>query len=178
MKKTVRAVAILALLNTCAYAQEADSTKVNQLKEVVISDTKFAQSKEKSGKVIEVICDYLEGTRSGQDNSGLSVKGTIHWIAVPTAIPAEIRLYDRLFKVENPSNEEGDFKEYINNESLQIVSNAWVEPSLSNANAGESYQFIRKGYFTVDQKSSPDGKLVFNRTVTLKDAWAKEVKKK
>ncbi len=134
--------------------------------------------KDASGKVTEVHCTYIEGTRSGQDNSGLSVKGTIHWISVAHAIPAEVRLYDRLFQVENPSIEEGDFKEYINPDSLQILHNAWVEPSLQTALPEDHYQFIRKGYFSLDAYKSADGKLVFNRTVTLKDAWAKEAKKK
>jgi glutaminyl-tRNA synthetase len=154
----------------------APGNKVRLKNAYIVECTGF--KKNDAGKVVEVHCTYIEGTRSGQDNSGLSVKGTIHWIAVEAAVPAEIRLYDRLFKVENPSTEEGDFKEYINPDSLQVLHDAWVEPSLSNATVGEHYQFIRKGYFTVDEKSSPDGKLIFNRTVTLKDAWAKEVKKK
>ncbi len=133
--------------------------------------------KDENGKVTEVYCTYIEGTRSGQDNSGLSVKGTIHWISVDHAVPAEIRLYDRLFKVENPGVEEGDFKDYINPDSLQILTNAWVEPSLTAANPDDHYQFIRKGYFSLDSNKNADGKLVFNRTVTLKDAWAKEVTK-
>jgi glutaminyl-tRNA synthetase len=154
----------------------APGNKVRLKNAYIVECTGF--KKNEAGKVVEVHCTYIEGTRSGQDNSGLSVKGTIHWIAVETAVPAEVRLYDRLFKVENPSTEEGDFKEYINPDSLQVLHQAWVEPSLSSAGIGEHYQFIRKGYFTVDEKSSPDGKLIFNRTVTLKDAWAKEVKKK
>ncbi len=154
----------------------APGNKVRLKNAYIVECTGF--KKDDNGKVIEVHCTYMEGTRSGQDNSGLSVKGTIHWIAVESAVPAEVRLYDRLFKVENPSAEEGDFKEYLNADSLQILHDAWVEPSLSTAAIGEHYQFIRKGYFTVDEKSSPDGKLTFNRTVTLKDAWAKEVKKK
>jgi glutaminyl-tRNA synthetase len=85
-------------------------------------------------------------------------------------------MYDRLFKVENPSDEEGDFKEYINPDSLQIVKPAYLEPSLKDAAPGTSYQFIRKGYFCIDRDSSAD-KLVFNRTVGLKDAWVKETRK-
>ena len=92
------------------------------------------------------------------------------------ALKSEIRLYDRLFKVENPSQEEGDFKEYINADSLQIITKAYVEPSLSNSEVGNHFQFIRKGYFCLDKQSTKE-KLVFNRTVSLKDAWAKEVKK-
>ncbi|MES2893824.1 MAG: glutamine--tRNA ligase/YqeY domain fusion protein [Bacteroidota bacterium] len=132
--------------------------------------------KDDNGTVQEVHCSYLPETQSGNDTSGISVKGTIHWVSAAHAIPAEIRLYDRLFKVENPSQEEGDFKEYINPDSLHVISNAYVEPSLANAAAGSVYQFIRKGYFCVDKESQAP-KLIFNRTVSLKDAWAKEVKK-
>mgnify|MGYP003342447114 FL=1 len=133
--------------------------------------------KDASGKVTEVHCTYLPESRSGSDNSGFNVKGTIHWVSVPHAVDAELRLYDRLFKVEDPASEEGDFKEYINPDSLQVVRHAKLEPSLSGARPGEFYQFIRKGYFTPDSKLSAEGEPVFNRTVTLKDAWAKEQKK-
>ncbi len=85
-------------------------------------------------------------------------------------------MYDRLFKVEDPSNEEGDFKSYINPDSMSVLPAAYIEPGLATAMAGEQYQFMRKGYFCVDKNSTPD-KLIFNRTVTLKDAWAKESKK-
>ena len=129
--------------------------------------------KDENGKVTEVHCSYFPESKSGSDKSGIVVKGTIHWVNVADAIPAEIRLYDRLFSVEDPSNEEGDFKEYINPNSLKVVSNAMVEPSLSNATTTTYYQFIRNGYFVLD-KDSTSSKLVFNRTVTLKDTWAKE----
>jgi len=132
--------------------------------------------KGKDGNITEVHCTYLPESKSGGDTSGISVKGTIHWVSVPHAIKAEVRLYDRLFKVEDPSNEEHDFKEYINPDSLQVIDNAYVEPSLKTAQTLTGYQFIRKGYFCLDKDSTED-KLVFNRTVTLKDAWAKEVKK-
>ena len=89
-----------------------------------------------------------------------------------TPIRAEVRLYDRLFKVENPDGGEGNFKDYINSDSLQVVSDAVIESSLLTAKEGEHYQFIRKGYFCIDKDSKP-GHLVFNRTVTLKDTWAK-----
>ena len=92
------------------------------------------------------------------------------------AVTAEVRLYDRLFTVENPLGEEGDFKDSINPNSLQIIQQAIIEPSLLDATPESRYQFIRKGYFCFDKDSTPDH-LVFNRTVTLKDAWAKEVKK-
>ncbi|MBL0056636.1 MAG: glutamine--tRNA ligase/YqeY domain fusion protein [Chitinophagaceae bacterium] len=132
--------------------------------------------KDDSGQITEIRCTYIPESRSGNDTSGINVKGTIHWVSVPHAISAEIRLYDRLFKVEDPSSEEGDFKDYINPDSLQIIPNAMVEPSLANATADTRYQFIRKGYFCTDKDSTADH-LVFNRTVTLKDAWAKETKK-
>ena len=132
--------------------------------------------KDADGKVTEVHATYLADTKSGEDSSGISVKGTIHWVSAAHALQSEVRLYDRLFKVENPSQEEGDFKDYINPASLEIIENAYVEPSLKDAAVGTSYQFIRKGYFFID-KESTTGKLIFNRTVSLKDAWAKEVKK-
>ena len=131
--------------------------------------------KDENGTVQEIHCTYFPESKSGEDNSGLQVKGTIHWVSVAEAVQAEIRLYDRLFKVENPSSEEGDFKDYINPDSL-ITINAFVEPSLKEATIHNRYQFLRKGYFCLD-KDSTENKLVFNRTVTLKDAWAKEVKK-
>ena len=132
--------------------------------------------KDADGKVTEVHATYLADTKSGEDSSGISVKGTIHWVSAAHALKSEVRLYDRLFKVENPSQEEGDFKDYINPASLEIIENAYVEPSLKDAAVSTSYQFIRKGYFFID-KESTTGKLIFNRTVSLKDAWAKEVKK-
>ena len=95
------------------------------------------------------------------------------WLRAATAV---VCLYDRLFKVEDPANEEGDFKSYINEDSLQILPTVYIEPALANAKVGEQFQFLRKGYFCVD-KESRDGHLVFNRTVTLKDGWAKEQKK-
>ena len=129
--------------------------------------------KDASGKVTEIQCTYIPESKSGSDTSGINVKGTMHWVSVPHAKTAEVRLYDRLFRVEDPSNEEGDFKDYINPDSLQVISNAYIEPDLENATAERGYQFIRKGYFTLDPDTRP-GKLVFNRTVTLKDNWAKK----
>ncbi len=133
-------------------------------------------NKDENGKVTEVLAEYFENSRSGHDTSGIVVKGTIHWVSVQHALNAEIRLYDRLFKVENPAVEEGDFKDYINPESLQVIQNALIEPDLIKATFDERYQFIRKGYFVLDEDSSEE-KIVFNRTVTLKDTWAKETKK-
>ncbi len=128
------------------------------------------------GKVTAINCTYIPESKSGNDTSGINVKGTIHWVSAKHAVNAEVKLYDRLFTSENPLGEEGDFKDTINPDSLQIINNAFVEPSLKDATAAARYQFIRKGYFCIDKDSTTD-KLVFNRTVTLKDAWAKEVKK-
>ena len=132
--------------------------------------------KDENGNVTEVHCSYLPESKSGNDTSGLTVKGTIHWVSIAHAITAEVRLYDRLFKVEDPSNEEGDFKDYINPDALAVLPSVYLEPSLATAGPGQRFQFMRKGYFCVDTDSKP-GNLVFNRTVTLKDAWAKELKK-
>lgn len=125
------------------------------------------------GKVTEVHCEYIPESKSGTDTSGLHVKGTIHWVSVAQAKTAEVRLYDRLFQAEDPSNEDGDFKEYINPNSLQVLSKAYIEPDLATAELGRGYQFIRKGYFTLDTDTTAEN-LVFNRTVTLKDNWAKK----
>lgn len=132
--------------------------------------------KDDSGNITEIICTYIPESRSGSDTSGIHVKGTIHWVSVPHAKTADVRLYDRLFKVEDPGSEEGDFKDYINTNSLHVLESVYIEPALAEAKAGQHFQFLRKGYFCVDPDSN-DGKLVFNRTVTLKDAWAKEQKK-
>ena len=141
----------------------------------IVSCTGF--EKDASGKVTEVHCEYIPESKSGQDTSGINAKGTMHWISAEKAENAEVRLYDRLFQVEDPSSEEGDFKTYMNPNSLEIIQAAKIEPSLLEAQPGEQFQFIRKGYFTLDNKLSAGGKLVFNRTVTLKDAWSKESKK-
>ncbi len=130
--------------------------------------------KDASGNITEVRCSYLPESKSGADTSGISPKGTLHWVSAKHAVNVELRLYDRLFKVENPSNEEGDFKDYINPHSLDVI-NAFAEPGLLNASADERYQFLRKGYFYLDKDSS-NGKLIFNRTATLRDDWAKKGK--
>lgn len=131
--------------------------------------------KDEQGKVTEVHCTYVPTSKSGEDTSGLKVKGTIHWVSVPHAKEAEVRLYDRLFNDEDPMAAE-DFKSSINPNSLTAIEKAYIEPDLVHAEAGTGYQFIRLGYFTLDTSSNSD-KLVFNRTVTLKDSWAKEIKK-
>ena len=100
------------------------------------------------------------------------MKGTLHWVQATDALQIEVREYDRLFQVENPSNEEGDFKSYINPNSLNIVT-GYAEPAIKEANGKDRFQFLRKGYYCLDADSSPS-KLIFNRTVTLKDGWGKK----
>lgn len=132
--------------------------------------------KDASGKVTELHCTYVPESRSGSDTSGINVKGTLHWVSAPHAVEMEARLYDRLFNVEDLNQAEGDFKQYINPDSLQIMSTVYAEPEILKAKLSERFQFLRKGYFTLDPDST-DKKLVFNRTVTLRDMWAKEAKK-
>lgn len=132
--------------------------------------------KDEAGNITEIYCTYIPESKSGQDTSGIHVKGTMHWVSVPHAKTAEVRLYDRLFKVENPAMEEGDFKDYINADSMQVIPHVYIEPALTEAKPGDRFQFLRKGYFCTDTDSTPE-KLIFNRTVQLKDPWAKEVKK-
>jgi glutaminyl-tRNA synthetase len=132
--------------------------------------------KDANGKVTTVYAKYFPNSKSGSDTSGIHVKGTLHWVSAKHAIPVELNEYDRLFNVEDPSSAEGDFKSYINPHSLHTVTTAWGEPALLNDALEARFQFLRKGYFYQDTNSSKD-KLVFNRTVTLKDTWAKEQKK-
>jgi glutaminyl-tRNA synthetase len=129
--------------------------------------------KDADGNITEIHCSYIPESQSGNDTSGINVKGTIHWVSVEHAKTAEVRLYDRLFQVEDPGSEDGDFKEYINPNSLQVLPAVFIEPDLANATPGIAVQFMRKGYFTLDKNSTPD-KLMFNRTVTLKDSWVKK----
>jgi len=132
--------------------------------------------KDETGKITELRCTYLPESKSGGAQSNIKVQATIHWVSIPHAITAEVRLYDRLFRVENPAAEDGDFKEYINPDSLQILPAAYAEPTLRLAKFAEHYQFLRKGYFYLDKDSSEE-KLIFNRTTTLRDNWVKEQKK-
>lgn len=132
--------------------------------------------KDVAGNITELHCTYIPESKSGSDTSGINVKGTLHWVSAKHAVRAEVRLYDRLFKVEDVGNAEGDFKDHINTDSLEIIPNAFAEPALAKDSADDRYQFLRKGYFCLDKDSTLE-KLVFNRTVTLKDAWAKEQKK-
>lgn len=132
--------------------------------------------KDEEGKVQELRCTYFPESKSGADTSGLSVKGTLHWVSIQHAVPVEVRLYDRLFRVEDPTDEAGDFKDYLNPDSLKVLPGVYAEPALADAVLSDRFQFIRMGYFVLDRDSQP-GKLIFNKTVGLKDAWAKEVKK-
>lgn len=130
--------------------------------------------KDSDGNVEEIYCEYDPDTRSGMPGSMRKVKGTLHWVSAEYSSTAEVRLYDRLFNVENPAEEKDvDFRELLNPDSLKIVDNCRIEPYLSeNAKPGNRYQFQRTGYFCVDPDST-DGHLVFNRTVSLKDSWEK-----
>ena len=129
--------------------------------------------KDESGEIIELKCQYIENSRSGDDTSGMKVKGTIHWVSVPHAVEAEVRLYDRLFTDEAPAgHKDKDFLEFLNPNSLKVVT-GYVEPHLKTVKVGDNLQFMRIGYFAVDNDSTED-KLVFNRTVTLRDNWKKK----
>jgi glutaminyl-tRNA synthetase len=134
--------------------------------------------KNAQGEVVEVHCTYDPATRGGNAPDGRKVKSTIHWVSAEHAADAEVRIYDKLFTKENPTElEEGqNFTDNLNPNSLEIIANAKLEPSLTNAAPGTRYQFERLGYFCVDPDSKP-GSLVFNRTVALKDSWAKIEKK-
>jgi glutaminyl-tRNA synthetase len=134
--------------------------------------------KNEKGQLVEVHCTYDPATRGGNAPDGRKVKATIHWVSAAHAVDGEVRLYDTLFTKENPDDaEEGkDFISNLNTKSLEVISNAKLEPSLTNAPAGSRYQFERLGYFSVDPDSKP-GKPVFNRTVALKDTWAKVEKR-
>ena len=132
--------------------------------------------KDAAGKIVELRCSYLPESKSGGAQSNIKVQATIHWVSIVHAITAELRLYDRLFRVEDPANEDADFKEYINPDSLQVISAAYAEPALRHARFDEHYQFLRKGYYYLDKDSSEE-KMVFNRTSTLRDNWVKEMKK-
>jgi glutaminyl-tRNA synthetase len=134
--------------------------------------------KDAEGKVTEVHVKYYENSKSGSDTSGVSAKGTLHWVSAEHAFDAEVRLYDRLFADPSPDgHKEVDFMEFLNPNSLHILKNCKMEPALRDAKVGDRFQFQRIGYFAVDEKYSKDGAPVFNRTVTLKDTWAKEQSK-
>jgi glutaminyl-tRNA synthetase len=124
-----------------------------------------------TGEVTELRCTYDPATRGGDAPDGRKVQGTIHWVSADHGVGAELRLFDRLFNAEEPGKRTGNYMDDLNPSSLETVR-AMLERSLATAKAGETFQFERTGYFCVDRDSAP-GKLVFNRTVTLKDSWAK-----
>jgi glutaminyl-tRNA synthetase len=128
--------------------------------------------KDEAGDVVEVHCDYDPDSHSGGAAAGRKVKGTIHWVSARHALTAEVRLYDRLFSVANPSGD--DWKGLLHPNSVEVLAACRLEPALGNAVAEERYQFERMGYFSVDPKDSRPGAPVFNRTVTLRDSWAQK----
>jgi glutaminyl-tRNA synthetase len=134
--------------------------------------------KNDSGEITSIICTYDEKSKSGQDISGKKVKGTLHWVSAQHAFNAEVRLYDRLFNVEDPAGDKNaDFKSSLNKDSLEIIRNCKLEPMLKEAQPEQRFQFQRLGYFVVDRYSE-QGKPVFNRTVPLRDNWSKRAKQK
>ena len=134
---------------------------------------------EHTGEIVELQCTYDPETRGGWSKDGRKVKGTIHWVSAAHALKAEVRLYDRLFTVENPvaTDDDQDFMDFLNPKALEILTDCRVEPSLADAAPGNRFQFERTGYFCVDTKDSTAHHLVFNRTATLRDSWAKLAKK-
>jgi len=134
--------------------------------------------KNENGEIVEIHCTYDPETRGGWSKDERMVKGTLHWVSAKHALDAEVRLYEHLFTKTNPNDEKdgADYKTYLNPNSLQVLNSVKVEPSLANAPLGKAYQFLRQGYFCLDPDSK-EGKLVFNRTVGLKDSWAKTEKK-
>jgi len=126
-----------------------------------------------TGEVIEVHCTYDPETRSGFAPDGRKVGATLHWVSAAESVPAEVRLYDRLFNVPEPLAGEADFTDYLNPKSLEVLRGCRLEPHLADAAPGARFQFERLGYFCVDPVPSSDGTPVFNRTVTLRDSWAK-----
>ena len=123
-----------------------------------------------TGEVTEVHCSYIENSRSGSDTSGVKTKGVLHWVSIEHAVPVEVRLYDRLFAAPEPGESTGNFLDDVNPESLVVIPTAYAEPFLGQATLEDRYQFMRIGYFCLDSDSTDD-KLVFNRTVSLKDSW-------
>ncbi|MBE9504463.1 MAG: glutamine--tRNA ligase, partial [Proteobacteria bacterium] len=134
---------------------------------------------EKTGEVVVLHCSYDPATRGGSSPDGRKVKGTLHWVSARHSLKAEVRLYDRLFVKENPDGTKGgpDYKTYLNEDSLEVLTDCRVEPSLASAAPESRFQFERQGYFCVDSVDSKDGNLVFNRTSTLRDSWVKAQQK-
>ena len=130
--------------------------------------------KNENGVITEIHCTYFPDSKSGEDTSGVKAKGVVHWVSVPHAVDVEVREYDRLFTDPTPDAHEGkDSLDFVNHDSLNVIPNAKAEPSLQQANAGDRFQFMRLGYYCVDTDSSPE-KIIFNRTVAMRDKWAKK----
>jgi glutaminyl-tRNA synthetase len=154
------------------YFRLSPGNEVRLKNAYIIKCTGF-KANEQTGEIEEIYCEYDAETRSGMSGSDRKVKGTLHWVSVEHSVPAEVRLYDRLFMVENPAEENtADFRELLNPDSLKVLSNCRIEPFVANAKPMEMFQFQRIGYFNVD-KDSESGKLIFNRTVPLRDSWGK-----
>ena len=132
-----------------------------------------------SGEILTLHCSYDPKTRGGWSDDGRRVKGTLHWVSAPHALKTEVRLYEHLFSKENPNDlKEGEsFKDYLNPDSLKVLDECFVEPSLADAAPGSQHQFLRRGYFCVDTVDTKKGHPVFNRIVTMRDTWAKIQKK-
>jgi glutaminyl-tRNA synthetase len=133
--------------------------------------------KDSKGNITELRCTYDPATKGGWSGDGRKVKGTLHWVSAPHAIEAEVRLYEHLFKTADMNTAEGDYRSHLNPNSLTVLPKCYVEQSLKGSRPGSIYQFERTGYFCADSKDSSDAHLIFNRTVTLKDSWAKIEKK-
>jgi glutaminyl-tRNA synthetase len=134
--------------------------------------------KDEAGNVTEIHCTYYPDSKSGEDTSGVKAKGTLHWVSAAHAKEAAVQIYDRLFTDPKPTDhEDKDFKEFFNQDSLQVIEKAYIEPALAEVKPGETFQFLRLGYFASDDTHTPE-KPVFNRTVTLRDTWAKVQKNK
>ncbi|MDD3790722.1 MAG: glutamine--tRNA ligase, partial [Sphaerochaetaceae bacterium] len=133
--------------------------------------------KDEKGEVVEIHCTYDSETRGGRSEDQRRVRGTSHWVSARHAIKGEVRLYDKLFLSEVPGEATGDYLDDLNPDSLIVIKEAYLEPSLSEAKAGEYLQFVRNGYFMADSVDHSPQKLVFNRTVTLRDSWSKQQKR-
>jgi glutaminyl-tRNA synthetase len=140
---------------------------------IIKCDEEHPCDKDAAGNVTTIYATYDPETRSGLPGADRKIKGkTLHWLSTKHCLPAEVRLYDRLFSVENPGADERDFRELLNPESLTVLKNCYVEQYLTEKKPGDFLQFQRIGYFTIDE-TSKDGHLIFNKTVGLKDTWAK-----
>lgn len=141
-----------------------------RLKSAYIITCNDVETNPSTGEVELIRCTYYSDSKSGSDTSGIKAKGTLHWVNAATALEGEVRMYERLFTTENPLEEGVDFLSKVNRDSLKVLSGAKLEPALAQAAVGESFQFLRQGYFTLDTDSKPDH-LVFNQTVSLKEGW-------